>query len=76
MILPIFFTISAFDFIILIPEIYKYFASLLNTHFHFMLLSRKFSLDIEPHPIREEDFNINNALAYEIMKTGLEIKLH
>ncbi|HBX52860.1 MAG TPA: nucleotidyltransferase [Bacteroidales bacterium] len=41
----------------------------------FMFLSRNFSVDIEPHPIKEEDFNISNHLASEIMNTGCEIKL-
>ncbi len=29
---------------------------------------------IEPHPFRENDFNINNPTAYEIMKHGIELK--
>lgn len=36
-----------------------------------MLISRNFSLDIEPHAIREEDFSVSNPMAYEIMKTGI-----
>ena len=40
-----------------------------------MFLRRNFSVDIEPHPFNEEDFNISNPLAYEIMKTGFEFHL-
>jgi len=40
-----------------------------------MLLRRNFSIDIEPHPIKEEDFIELNPIAYEIMKTGLELPL-
>ena len=39
-----------------------------------MFLRRSFSVDIEPHPINEDDFILSNPLAYEIMKTGIEIK--
>lgn len=47
----------------------------LELQIQFMFLSRKFSVDIEPHPIKEEDFNSMNPLAYEIMKTGFEVQL-
>jgi hypothetical protein len=39
-----------------------------------MRLRREIDLRIEPHPILEEDFNIQNPLAYEIKRTGIEIK--
>jgi predicted nucleotidyltransferase len=39
-----------------------------------MRLRRDIDLRIEPHPILEEDFNVQNPLAYEIEKTGLELK--
>ncbi len=41
-----------------------------------MLLMRlrwDIDLRIEPHPIFEGDFNIQNPLAYEIEKTGVEL---
>jgi len=38
-----------------------------------MLLSSKFDLRIEPHPIPKKDFNINNPFAAEILSTGIEI---
>lgn len=38
-----------------------------------MRLRRKIDLRIEPHPIRELDFNIQNPFAYEIQQTGIEL---
>ena len=38
-----------------------------------MRLRRKVDLRIEPHPILEKDFNIQNPFAYEIQKTGIEL---
>ena len=40
-----------------------------------MILRRNFTLDIEPHPFDENDFNILHPLAYEIINTGIEIKI-
>jgi uncharacterized protein len=39
-----------------------------------MRLRRDIDLRIEPHPILEKDFNIQNPFAYEIAKTGFELK--
>ena len=39
-----------------------------------MRLRRDIDLRIEPHPILEVDFNIQNPFAYEIEKTGIELK--
>jgi len=39
-----------------------------------MRLRRTIDLRIEPHPIWEGDFNIQNPFAYEIEKTGFELK--
>ena len=39
-----------------------------------MRLRRTIDLRIEPHPILEEDFNAQNPFAYEIQKTGIELK--
>jgi predicted nucleotidyltransferase len=38
-----------------------------------MRLRRKIDLRIEPHPIWELDFNIQNPFAYEIQQTGIEL---
>ena len=39
-----------------------------------MRLRRSIDLRIEPHPIWEGDFNIQNPFAYEIQQTGIELK--
>ncbi len=39
-----------------------------------MRLRRDIDLRIEPHPILDVDFNIQNPFAYEIEKTGFELK--
>jgi uncharacterized protein len=38
-----------------------------------MKLRRKIDLRIEPHPIKEQDFNPNNPFAFEIENTGIKI---
>jgi predicted nucleotidyltransferase len=38
-----------------------------------MRLRRKIDLRIEPHPIKEQDFNALNPFAYEIENSGIEI---
>ncbi len=40
-----------------------------------MKLRRKIDLRIEPHPIKEEDFNSLSPFAYEIERTGIEINV-
>ena len=39
-----------------------------------MLMASDFDIRIEPHPISNKDFNYNNPLVAEIIKTGIEIK--
>ena len=50
-------------------------SDILELQIQFMFLSRNFSVDIESHAIKEEDFTIMNPLAFEIMKTGYEFSL-
>lgn len=38
-----------------------------------MKLSRKIDLRIEPHPIKEKEFNNSNPLAFEILKYGIPL---
>jgi predicted nucleotidyltransferase len=38
-----------------------------------MKLRRSIDLRIEPHPIKEQDFNASNPFAFEISNTGIEI---
>jgi len=40
-----------------------------------MKLRRKIDLRIEPHPIKEQDFNSLNPFAYEIEKTGIDANM-
>ncbi len=40
-----------------------------------MKLRRNIDLRIEPHPIKEQDFNSLNPFAYEIERTGIEINI-
>lgn len=40
-----------------------------------MKIRRNIDLRIEPHPIKEQDFNSLNPFAYEIEQTGIEINL-
>lgn len=44
-----------------------------STQMQLMRLRRTIDLRIEPHPILEGDFNIQNPFAYEIQKTGIEL---
>ncbi len=44
-----------------------------STQMQLMRLRRTVDLRIEPHPIWEGDFNIQNPFAYEIQKTGIEL---
>ena len=45
----------------------------LQTLIELMKLRRNIDMRIEPHPIKEKDFNINNPLYNEIQKYGLKI---
>lgn len=45
-----------------------------STQRQLMKLRRSVDLRIEPHPINEKDFNNMNPFAFEIQKTGIEIK--
>ena len=40
-----------------------------------MRIRRKIDLQIELHPIGESDFTNLNPFAYEIQKSGIEIKI-
>jgi uncharacterized protein len=47
-----------------------------STQKQLMRLRRKIDLRIEPHPIKEQDFNSRNPFAHEIEQTGIEITLN
>lgn len=56
-----------------IAIILKDFSKLNDVQLDLMRLRRKVDSRIEPHPIREKDFNVNNPIASEIIKYGLDI---
>ena len=39
-----------------------------------MKIRRKFDTRIEPHPIREADFNPSNPFAMEVLRSGYEVQ--
>ena len=43
------------------------------TQYQLMRMRRNFDLRIEPHPFREEDFNLGNPFVSEILSTGIRI---
>ena len=61
---------SDIDIAIVVGKMDDFFA----VQMQLMRLRRDIDLRIEPHPILEGDFNVQNPFAYEIEKTGLEIK--
>lgn len=46
-----------------------------TTQMQLIRLRRNIDLRIEPHPIEESDFTSMNPFAYEIQKSGIEIKI-
>jgi len=60
---------SDIDIALVLENMHDFFA----TQKQLMKLRREIDLRIEPHPIKEQDFNSMNPFAYEIEKTGIEI---
>ena len=58
-----------------IAVILKDYDNLMNIQLELMRLRRKIDSRIEPHPIKESDFNENNPLVNEIKKYGEVIKV-
>jgi uncharacterized protein len=56
-----------------IAIIFEDFPDSFDMQVELMKLRRKFDMKIEPHPFRKVDFNVSTPIAYEILKTGLEI---
>jgi len=61
---------SDIDIAIVLGKIDDFFA----VQMQLMRLRRDIDLRIEPHPIWEGDFNTQNPFAFEIEKTGFELK--
>jgi predicted nucleotidyltransferase len=57
-----------------IAVVFKDFDNCINTQTELMKLTRKIDTRIEPHPFRENEFNISNPLVNEILKYGMEVK--
>ncbi len=62
---------SDIDIALIISNMDDFFA----TQMQLMRLRREIDLRIEPHPIGESDFTDLNPFAYEIEKSGIEIKI-
>ena len=58
-----------------IAVILKDYDNLMNIQLELMRLRREIDSRIEPHPIKESDFNENNPLMNEIKKYGETIKV-
>jgi predicted nucleotidyltransferase len=56
-----------------IAIIFKDFDNLIEKQVELMRIRRKIDSRIEPHPIRLADYNVNNALASEVLNYGVEI---
>jgi uncharacterized protein len=53
-----------------IAVILKDYTNYIDTQVDLMRIRRKIDSRIEPHPFREEEFNISNPLVFEIVKYG------
>lgn len=56
-----------------IAIVIKNVSDIIDTQIELMKLRRKIDLRIEPHPFKEEDFNISNPVVNEIIKHGVNI---
>jgi predicted nucleotidyltransferase len=57
-----------------IAVVLKDYGSLTDIQLDLMRLRRKIDSRIEPHPFRENDFNVSNPIVSEIIKYGKEIE--
>ncbi len=58
-----------------IAVIFKDYSNLMDIQLELMRLRRKIDSRIEPHPFRENEFNISNPLVCEIIKYGENLNL-
>lgn len=49
-------------------------SDIIDTQIDMMKLRRQVDLRIEPHPFAFADFNEDNPVVYEILKSGIQIK--
>ena len=59
-----------------IAVVLKDYNNLMDIQLDLMRLRRKIDSRIEPHPFRENDFNITNPIVNEILKYGQEIRIN
>lgn len=59
-----------------IAIVVKNVSDIIDTQIDMMKLRRKVDLRIEPHPFAVTDFNIENPVVNEILKSGIQIKNH
>lgn len=53
--------------------ILKEFKNPMDIRLDLMRLRRKIDSRIEPHPLREKDFNVANPIVHEILKHGQKV---
>ena len=58
-----------------IAEVFKDYNNLLDMQLELMRLRRKIDSRIEPHPFRENEFQLSNPIVSEILKYGQELKV-
>ena len=57
-----------------IAIVVKNVADIIDTQIDMMKMRRKVDLRIEPHPFLSKDFNKDNPVVSEILKSGIQIK--
>ena len=57
-----------------IAIVVKNVADIIDTQIDMMKIRRKVDLRIEPHPFLSKDFNKDNPVVSEILKSGIQIK--
>ena len=53
--------------------VFEAFSNSFDMQVELMKLRRKFDTRIEPHPFRDEDFNMSNPFANEVISSGFEL---
>ena len=53
--------------------VFETFSNSFDMQVELMKLRRKFDTRIEPHPFRDEDFNMSNPFANEVISSGFEL---
>ena len=59
-----------------IAVVFKDYSSLIDMQLELMRLRRKIDSRIEPHPFRENEFELSNPIVSEILEYGHEININ